>query len=185
MLVQNSEDPNVIGRGLHVMFYIVAAFTTTILVLILLCACNNHKLKIENSSKRCFTAKRDRVDKNNDQIFLSVFKSEPPIPPSPAQAVQREAESTGSFFVSVKKLVTNTGYLLLLLSYGINVGVFYAISTLLNHIVLQYFPVSLSASFLYLLRPLILIFCLIKKQISPLILSLYFYLFSALIFHIF
>ncbi|XP_043582497.1 feline leukemia virus subgroup C receptor-related protein 2-like isoform X1 [Bombus pyrosoma] len=105
MLVQNSEDPNVIGRGLHVMFYIVAAFTTTILVLILL-----------------------------------FFKSEPPIPPSPAQAVQREAESTGSFFLSVKKLVTNTGYLLLLLSYGINVGVFYAISTLLNHIVLQYFP---------------------------------------------
>lgn len=120
-----------------------------------------------------------RLDENNDKIFLSVFKSEPPIPPSPAQAVQREAESTGSFFVSVRKLVTNTGYLLLLLSYGINVGVFYAISTLLNHIVLQYFPVSLSASFLYLLPPLILIFCLIRKLILPLILSLYFYLFSA------
>ncbi|CAD1472073.1 unnamed protein product, partial [Heterotrigona itama] len=68
------------------------------------------------------------------------FKSEPPLPPSPAQAVQREAESTESFFVSVKKLVTNVGYLLLLFSYGINVGVFYAISTLLNHIVLQHFP---------------------------------------------
>ncbi|KAK9307252.1 hypothetical protein QLX08_002293 [Tetragonisca angustula] len=105
MLVQNSENVNVIGQGLHVMFYIVAAFTTIILVLILL-----------------------------------FFKSEPPLPPSPAQAVQREAESTESFFVSVKKLVTNVGYLLLLLSYGINVGVFYAISTLLNHIVLQYFP---------------------------------------------
>ncbi|CAK9808379.1 Uncharacterized MFS-type transporter C09D4.1 [Anthophora plagiata] len=73
-------------------------------------------------------------------LILLFFKSEPPLPPSPAQAVQREAESTESFFVSVKKLVTNVGYLLLLLSYGINVGVFYAISTLLNRIVLQYFP---------------------------------------------
>ncbi|XP_076762757.1 choline/ethanolamine transporter flvcr2a isoform X2 [Xylocopa sonorina] len=105
MLVQNSEDISVIGRGLQVMFYIVAAFTTIILILILL-----------------------------------FFKSEPPLPPSPAQAVQREAESAESFFVSVKKLVTNVGYLLLLLSYGINVGVFYAISTLLNHIILLHFP---------------------------------------------
>ncbi|KOX80776.1 putative MFS-type transporter C09D4.1 [Melipona quadrifasciata] len=36
MLVENSENINVIGQGLHVMFYIVAAFTTIILVLILL-----------------------------------------------------------------------------------------------------------------------------------------------------
>ncbi|XP_017790726.1 PREDICTED: uncharacterized MFS-type transporter C09D4.1-like isoform X2 [Habropoda laboriosa] len=73
-------------------------------------------------------------------LILLFFKSEPPLPPSPAQAVQREAESTECFFVSVKKLITNAGYLLLLLSYGINVGVFYAISTLLNRIVLKYFP---------------------------------------------
>ncbi|XP_076234624.1 choline/ethanolamine transporter flvcr2a isoform X2 [Calliopsis andreniformis] len=109
MLVTSSDDPKmmipVIGRGLQVMFYIVATFTTIILVLILL-----------------------------------FFKAEPPLPPSPAQAVQREAEDTENFFQSVKKLMTNVGYLLLLLSYGINVGIFYAISTLLNNIVLQYFP---------------------------------------------
>ncbi|XP_076666669.1 choline/ethanolamine transporter flvcr2a isoform X2 [Andrena cerasifolii] len=105
MLVPNSDDPSVIGRGMQVMFYIVAAFTTIILGLIIL-----------------------------------FFKSEPPLPPSPAQAVQRDADGTESFFQSVKKLVTNAGYLLLLLSYGINVGIFYAISTLLNQIVLQYFP---------------------------------------------
>ncbi|XP_076659654.1 choline/ethanolamine transporter flvcr2a isoform X2 [Halictus rubicundus] len=105
MLVPSSDDVSIVGRGLQVMFYIVAAFTTVILVLIIL-----------------------------------FFKSEPPLPPSPAQAVQREAESTENFFQSVKKLVTNVGYLLLLLSYGINVGIFYAISTLLNHIVLTYFP---------------------------------------------
>lgn len=37
MLVQKSEDLDVTSRGLQVMFYIVAAFTTIILVLILLC----------------------------------------------------------------------------------------------------------------------------------------------------
>lgn len=43
---------------------------------------------------------------------------------------------------SIKRLFTNVGYLLLLLSYAINVGIFYAISTLLNQIILEYFPVS-------------------------------------------
>lgn len=106
MLVPNSDNIYLIERGLRLMFYIVAAFTSIILVLILL-----------------------------------FFKSAPPLPPSPAQAVQRE--NTGSnenFFLSIKRLFTNVGYLLLLLSYGINVGIFYAISTLLNQIILVYFP---------------------------------------------
>lgn len=73
-----------------------------------------------------------------------VFKDQPPLPPSPAQAVQREVDSQESFFLSIKRLATNTGYLLLLLSYAINVGIFYAISTLLNQIILKHFPVSVS-----------------------------------------
>ncbi|XP_014473180.1 PREDICTED: feline leukemia virus subgroup C receptor-related protein 2 [Dinoponera quadriceps] len=75
-------------------------------------------------------------------LILIFFKSEPPLPPSPAQAVQkRENKENGEKFSrSIKRLLTNVGYLLLLLSYGINVGIFYAISTLLNQIVLQYFP---------------------------------------------
>ncbi|KAG7203314.1 hypothetical protein KM043_010403 [Ampulex compressa] len=105
MLVPNSDDLNVVGRGLQIMFYIVTAFTSVVLVLILL-----------------------------------FFKAEPPMPPSPAQAVQREAESTPNFFQSIKKLLTNFGYVLLLLSYGINVGIFYALSTLLNQIIVGYFP---------------------------------------------
>lgn len=36
----------------------------------------------------------------------------------------------------------NPRYTLLLLSYGMNVGAFYAISTLLNQVVLKHFPVS-------------------------------------------
>lgn len=74
--------------------------------------------------------------------FVPVFKAEPPLPPSVSQVVQREAESRENFFQSMRRLLTNFGYLLLLLSYGINVGVFYAISTLLNSIIQKHFPVS-------------------------------------------
>ncbi|XP_011504260.1 PREDICTED: uncharacterized MFS-type transporter C09D4.1 [Ceratosolen solmsi marchali] len=105
MLVPSSDDINVIGQGFQLMFYIVAACTSVIFVLILL-----------------------------------FFKDQPPLPPSPAQAVQREAEASEDFWLSIKRLITNTGYLLLLISYAINVGIFYAISTLLNQIVLKHFP---------------------------------------------
>lgn len=71
-------------------------------------------------------------------LIVILFQAAPPLPPSPAQAVQRTTESTG-FVSSVKRLVVNPGYLLLLVTYGINVGVFYAISTLLNQIVLKHF----------------------------------------------
>ncbi|XP_058808500.1 heme transporter FLVCR2 [Phymastichus coffea] len=73
-------------------------------------------------------------------LLILFFKDKPPLPPSPAQAVQRESEASESFFLSIKRLVTNSGYLLLLLSYAVNVGIFYAISTLLNNIVLTHFP---------------------------------------------
>ena len=38
--------------------------------------------------------------------------------------------------------MTNPGFVLLAVSYGINVGVFYAMSTLLNQTVLFHFPVN-------------------------------------------
>nr|CAD7264426.1 unnamed protein product [Timema shepardi] len=63
--------------------------------------------------------------------LLLVLIESPPLPPSAAQAVQRAAETT-SFVSSLRRLMGNPGYILLLVSYGINVGVFYAISTLLN-----------------------------------------------------
>ena len=38
--------------------------------------------------------------------------------------------------------MSNRGYVLLLITYGLNVGVFYAISTLLNLIIVQHFTVN-------------------------------------------
>lgn len=42
---------------------------------------------------------------------------------------------------SIKHIITNRNYVLLFLTYGINAGVFYAMSTLLNQTVLAHFPV--------------------------------------------
>uniref|UniRef100_A0A1B6KB51 Choline/ethanolamine transporter FLVCR1 n=1 Tax=Graphocephala atropunctata TaxID=36148 RepID=A0A1B6KB51_9HEMI len=72
-------------------------------------------------------------------LILTFFQGKPPLPPSPAQAVQRNADSV-PFGTSIKHLATNPAYVLLLVSYGINVGVFYAISTLLNQVLVAYFP---------------------------------------------
>ncbi|XP_050423712.1 feline leukemia virus subgroup C receptor-related protein 2-like [Adelges cooleyi] len=77
-------------------------------------------------------------------LIVCYIKAAPPLPPSLAQVVQRTATSGDpkSFIKSLWRLVANYGFLLLLVSYGINVGSFYAISTLLNQFILVYFPGS-------------------------------------------
>lgn len=68
-------------------------------------------------------------------LVIIIFKAEPPMPPSPAAA----ASEQDNYKESIKRLMTNKSYCLLLLSYGINVGVFYAISVHLNQVYLGYF----------------------------------------------
>uniref|UniRef100_A0A1B0G0M1 Major facilitator superfamily (MFS) profile domain-containing protein n=1 Tax=Glossina morsitans morsitans TaxID=37546 RepID=A0A1B0G0M1_GLOMM len=77
-------------------------------------------------------------------LIVLFFQAKPPTPPSAAQKVagpgSEEAENQITFMQSLKNLITNVNYILLLISYGMNVGVFYAISTLLNPVVLKYYP---------------------------------------------
>ncbi|EFA03239.1 uncharacterized MFS-type transporter C09D4.1 [Tribolium castaneum] len=73
-------------------------------------------------------------------LILIFFKSEPPTPPSYAQAQELKNEENVNFVQSLRSLVSNRSYMLLLVSYGINTGIFYAISTLLNQIILLYYP---------------------------------------------
>ncbi|XP_037954951.1 feline leukemia virus subgroup C receptor-related protein 2 isoform X1 [Teleopsis dalmanni] len=75
-------------------------------------------------------------------VIILFFQDKPPTPPSAAQDVAQPgaAESNVSFMHSLKDLMLNRNYILLLWSYGTNVGVFYAISTLLNPVVLTYYP---------------------------------------------
>jgi FLVCR family feline leukemia virus subgroup C receptor-related protein len=79
----------------------------------------------------------------------TVFQKEPPLPPSLAQASLRQQLTVTdknadrqTYLQTLKSLLTNRNFVLLLLSYGINVGVFYVVSTLLNQIVLLHFAVS-------------------------------------------
>ena len=75
--------------------------------------------------------------------YFTAFKDRPASPPSRAQAVGLEQESeVDDYMGSMKRLMTNKGYILLLITYGLNVGVFYAISTLLNTTILMHFQVG-------------------------------------------
>ncbi|CAG0881273.1 unnamed protein product [Cyprideis torosa] len=80
------------------------------------------------------------------QHVLIVFRDRPKNPPSPAEALavlqgeDRSHETDLKEYIgSIKRLVHNRNYNVLLLSYGMNVGVFYAISTLLNPMFLEHF----------------------------------------------
>ncbi|XP_035910485.1 feline leukemia virus subgroup C receptor-related protein 2 [Anopheles stephensi] len=75
-------------------------------------------------------------------LVLFFFKASPPTPPSAAQEATKTPNPLQSspFLHSIKRLMLNRNYVLLLISYGMNVGVFYAISTLLNQIVLTHYP---------------------------------------------
>ncbi|CAF1240167.1 unnamed protein product [Didymodactylos carnosus] len=74
-------------------------------------------------------------------VFIAMvifFRRVPPTPPSRAQAyaLQTVQQNYGQ---ALKRLLINKWFLLLLLSYGLNTGAFYSVSTLLNPIYLSYF----------------------------------------------
>uniref|UniRef100_A0A7G3ART3 Choline/ethanolamine transporter FLVCR1 n=2 Tax=Lutzomyia longipalpis TaxID=7200 RepID=A0A7G3ART3_LUTLO len=107
ILVRNHDDLDLVGRDIQFMFYLVAGFTSLLVILVL--------------------------------VFI---RAKPPTPPSAAQeaSMSRNPMQSSPFLHSIKRLMTNKNYILLLISYGVNVGVFYAISTLLNQIVLLHYP---------------------------------------------
>ena len=71
-------------------------------------------------------------------LIICLFTDHPPSPPSRAQQVGG-VKADNNYVSSIKKLVKNRGFVLLLISYGLNVGVYYAISSLLNTVVLSHF----------------------------------------------
>ena len=79
-------------------------------------------------------------------LFVS---DQPNIPPSLSQLevrseqqIKREESDFFLFKKSFFALLKNANFVLVFVSYGMNVGVFYAISTLLNQTILEYYPVS-------------------------------------------
>lgn len=74
-------------------------------------------------------------------LVIAFFKAAPPLPPSPEQALKLQAASRkNGFFLGVKRLLENRGFILLLFTYGLAVAVINSLGTLLNQLILSYFP---------------------------------------------
>lgn len=81
-------------------------------------------------------------------LMIIVFRRAPPTPPSRAQekALQIVEQNYGQ---TLKRLLTNRWFLLLLLSYGLNTGAFYSISTVLNPVYMFYYKETTSQASRY------------------------------------
>ncbi|KAM8915703.1 choline/ethanolamine transporter flvcr2b-like [Spinachia spinachia] len=74
-------------------------------------------------------------------LVIIVFQEKPEIPPTQAQAQCRNIPPGGySYTASIGSLLRNKPFMLLVLSYGLNVGCFYSISTLLNRMIIEHYP---------------------------------------------
>ncbi|XP_041121781.1 feline leukemia virus subgroup C receptor-related protein 2-like isoform X1 [Polyodon spathula] len=74
-------------------------------------------------------------------LVIFVFQEQPRLPPSKAKAaIQAISSEQYSYLQSILKLVRNPPFILLIVTYGINTGCFYAVSTLLNKMVIEHYP---------------------------------------------
>lgn len=79
-----------------------------------------------------------------EMLFNLVFKRQPTIAPSNAQAIlRRKVDNTkmSHQFTAYKKLFLDKPFLVHAICYGLNIGVFVGFCTILNQIVLHYFEV--------------------------------------------
>ncbi|XP_061751342.1 heme transporter FLVCR2 isoform X2 [Nerophis ophidion] len=74
-------------------------------------------------------------------LVVIVFQEKPEVPPTQAQAQARcITPEQYSYMGSIWRLLRNKPFMLLVLSYGLNVGCFYAVSTLLNRMIIEHYP---------------------------------------------
>ncbi|XP_029316048.1 choline/ethanolamine transporter flvcr2a isoform X2 [Cottoperca gobio] len=74
-------------------------------------------------------------------LVVIVFQERPEIPPTQAQAQARSIPPDEySYMASILRLLRNKPFMLLVVSYGLNVGCFYSISTLLNRMIIEHYP---------------------------------------------
>ncbi|XP_069714500.1 choline/ethanolamine transporter FLVCR2 [Phaenicophaeus curvirostris] len=73
-------------------------------------------------------------------LVIIVFKEKPKYPPSRAQALIQSGPVEYSYVKSILRLFRNTNFLLLMITYGLNAGCFYALSTLLSRMVMNHYP---------------------------------------------
>ncbi|XP_058469582.1 heme transporter FLVCR2 [Solea solea] len=74
-------------------------------------------------------------------LVVFVFQERPKLPPTQAQAIARSIPSEQySYMASIRRLLRNRPFILLIITYGLNVGCFYAVGTLLNRMIIAHYP---------------------------------------------
>ncbi|MEE6494219.1 hypothetical protein FKM82_017058 [Ascaphus truei] len=74
-------------------------------------------------------------------LVIFVFQDAPPLPPSLSQASLLSAPAGKySYKLTIVRLLRNRNFILLVVSYGLNTGAFYSLSTLLNRIIIEHYP---------------------------------------------
>ncbi|EPB76853.1 hypothetical protein ANCCEY_04065, partial [Ancylostoma ceylanicum] len=131
LLVHNGTKEEV-AYDLNKLFLCSAVLNSIILVMILCC--------------ESITSWDGSIQKLHPSLFFAVFAARPPTPPSLAQITAQEEKSIDSnFWRTLGKLLTSKDFVLLFITYGINTGVFYAVSTLLAQMVLPFYPTESEA----------------------------------------
>lgn len=74
-------------------------------------------------------------------LVVFVFQERPKLPPTQAQATARSIPPEHySYTASILRLLRNRPFILLIITYGLNVGCFYAVGTLLNRMIIEHYP---------------------------------------------
>uniref|UniRef100_A0A3Q2TX11 FLVCR choline and putative heme transporter 2 n=1 Tax=Fundulus heteroclitus TaxID=8078 RepID=A0A3Q2TX11_FUNHE len=74
-------------------------------------------------------------------LVIFVFQERPELPPTQAQATARTiTPEEYSYTASILRLLRNKPFVLLIITYGLNVGCYYAVGTLLNRMIIRYHP---------------------------------------------
>lgn len=127
LLLQGSKDPSDIEYGLTLLFYSTAIITSVLFVV---------KLLLFDDAPPYPPSKA--------AAYAKVIGDMTPCNGSPDKSSDTEAgtkkKAASNDIHILKSLFTNVNYILILITYGLNVGVFYAISTVLGQLVELSFP---------------------------------------------
>jgi len=139
------EAVELVGGDLYNMFLGVAVFTTALFLVILLGFKDRpptppsraQEVLWLNTAKAAKAAQGEKSAEvaNHEKAVDAVGA----LHDNAAASSSAQSSESDSYVSSIRRLMTNRGYVLLLVTYGLNVGAFYAISTLLNTVVVMHF----------------------------------------------
>ncbi|XP_052121526.1 uncharacterized MFS-type transporter C09D4.1 isoform X3 [Frankliniella occidentalis] len=138
-MVGNHEDLEQITADLKVLYYVFAAVPTAVLVLLVLFF--EKRPPVPPSLAQAALLKQQQ-HQSNGATNGHQTKSQPSQAEEGVPGKAKSARGDSHYARTIKQLLTNPSYLLLILGYGMNVGTFYAVSTLLNQIILAKFPLA-------------------------------------------